>query len=203
MPAKDPRIDAYIAKSASFAQPILSHLRTLVAKACPDAEETMKWSFPHFMYKKEMLCSMASFKQHCSFGFWKASLMKDPILLSTAQSEVAMGHLGKITSLKDLPADKKIIAWIKEAMLLNDAGIKPVKAKPAVAKPISLPDYFAAALAKNKKAAAQFQQFSPSQQNEYTAWLIEAKTIPTREKRLAQSVEWIAEGKIRNWKYVR
>ena len=150
-----------------------------------------------------MLCSMASFKQHCSFGFWKASLMKDPILLSTAQSEVAMGHLGKITSLKDLPADKKIIAWIKEAMLLNDAGIKPVKAKPAVAKPISLPDYFAAALAKNKKAAAQFQQFSPSQQNEYTAWLIEAKTITTREKRLAQSVEWIAEGKIRNWKYVR
>src|SRR6185295_1881691 len=136
-------IDAYIAKSADFAKPILKHIRELVHKACPDVEEKMKWSFPHFDYKNEMMCSMAAFKQHAVFGFWKASLMKDPVLVENAKSEVAMGHLGRLTSLKDLPADKKITAWIKEAMKLNDQGIKlSPKAKPAEKKELVVPDYF-------------------------------------------------------------
>ena len=131
MVTKEKAIDAYIAKSADFAKPILLHIRDLVHKACPDVDEKMKWSFPHFDYKGEMMCSMAAFKQHAAFGFWKAALMKDPILVETARSETAMGHLGKITSLKDLPSDKKITAWIKEAMALNDKGIKlPAKEKP-------------------------------------------------------------------------
>lgn len=117
-------IDAYIEKSAGFAQPILNHLRELVHKTCPEVEEKIKWGFPHFDYKGEMMCSMAAFKQHAVFGFWKAALMKDPALAETAKSEVAMGHLGRVISLKDLPADKKITAWIKEAMELNDKGIK-------------------------------------------------------------------------------
>jgi uncharacterized protein YdeI (YjbR/CyaY-like superfamily) len=113
----------------------------------------MKWSFPHFDYKNEMMCSMAAFKQHCVFGFWKASLMKDPVLLETAKSEVAMGHLGRITSIKDLPSDKKIVAWIKEAMQLNDKGIKiPGKPKSADQKELIVPEYFTKALSKNKKA---------------------------------------------------
>ena len=107
MATKEKKIDAYIAKSADFARPILLHLRELVHKACPDVEEKMKWSFPHFDYKGEMMCSMAAFKQHATFGFWKAALMKDPVLVETARSETAMGHLGKITVLKDLPSDKK------------------------------------------------------------------------------------------------
>ena len=130
MAKKEKAIDAYIAKSADFAKPILNHLRELVHKTCPDLEEKMKWSFPHFDYRCEMMCSMAAFKQHMAFGFWKASLMKDPILKETAQSEVAMGHLGRITSLKDLPPDKKLVGWIKEAMKLNDQGIKlPARVK--------------------------------------------------------------------------
>ena len=135
-------IDSYIAKSADFSKPILEHLRALVHKACPDVEERMKWSFPHFDYKGEMMCSMAAFKQHAVFGFWKAALMKDPILIKNAQSEVAMGHLGRITSVKDLPSDKKMIAWIKEAMLLNDKGIKLApKPKTIEKKELVLPDY--------------------------------------------------------------
>src|SRR4249920_1912524 len=124
MGKKEKAIDNYIARSADFAKPILNHIRELVHKTCPDAEEKMKWSFPHFDYKGEMMCSMAAFKQHCVFGFWKAALMKDPVLIENARSEVAMGHLGRITSLKNLPSDKKIIVWIKEAMKLNDEGIK-------------------------------------------------------------------------------
>jgi uncharacterized protein YdeI (YjbR/CyaY-like superfamily) len=182
--------------------PILQHLRVLVHVACPEAEETMKWSFPHFMYRGEMLCSMASFKQHCSFGFWKAALMKDAVLLLDNRKE-AMGSTGRITSLKELPPDKKIIGWIKEAMKLNDAGIKVPKAKPVGPVKLVIPAFFSAALAKNKKALAAFEKFSPSQRKEYAEWLTEAKTVPTREKRMAQALEWIAEGKIRNWKYVR
>lgn len=120
----DKRIDAYIQKSAAFAQPILMHLRELVHEACPEVEETMKWNFPHFMYKNDMFCSMASFKQHCVFGFWKAALMKDKQLMEMAKSEVAMGHLGRITSMADLPSDQKMKGWIREAMKLNDAGVK-------------------------------------------------------------------------------
>lgn len=203
MATKSKQIDAYVAKSADFAKPILNHLRELVHKTCPDAEEKMKWSFPHFDYKNEMLCSMAAFKQHCSFGFWKAALMKDPVLLETAKSEAAMGHLGKITSLKDLPPDKKIIAWIKEAMKLNDERKKVVKTKPVVKEKLAVPDYFTAAVKKNKKAWATFETFAPSAKKDYVEWVTEAKTEETKNKRLAQSIEWMAEGKRRNWKYER
>lgn len=202
MAATDPRFDAYIAKSAPFAQPILTHLRKLVHKACPQAEEKMKWSMPHFDYKGEMMCSMAAFKQHCSFSFWKAALMQDRQLMEAAKSEVAMGHLGKITSLKDLPSDKKLMAYIKEAMKLNDEGIKIKKDKPAPVKNVSIPADLSAALKKNQKALAVFEQFPPSHKKEYIQWIEEAKRDETRKKRIEQTVEWVAEKKQRNWKYM-
>ena len=150
------------------------------------------------------MCSMAAFKQHAVFGFWKASLMKDPVLLETARSEVAMGHLGRITSLKDLPADKKLIAWIKEAMELNDKGIK------LVAKPIStekkdliVPDYFSRILLKVKKAKQVFDAFPYSHKKEYIEWIIEAKSEETRNKRMSSAIEMMAQGKSKNWKYAK
>jgi uncharacterized protein YdeI (YjbR/CyaY-like superfamily) len=186
----------------AIAKPILNHLRDLVHTTCPEVEEKMKWSFPHFDYKGEMMCSMAAFKQHAVFGFWKAALMKDPALLETAKSEVAMGHLGRITSLKDLPDDKKIMAWIKEAIALNDKGIKlPSKSPLTEKKEITVPDYFEKVLAKNKKASAAFHAFSYSHKKEYIEWITEAKTEETRNKRMAKALEMIAEGKSRNWKY--
>jgi len=202
MAMRDKRIDVYILKSADFAIPILSHLRELIHVACPDVEETMKWSFPHFDYKGEMMCSMAGFKQHCAFGFWKASLMKDPKLLENAKGETAMGHMGRISSLKDLPSDAKMIRYIKEAMKLNDQGIKVEKKKPVAAKPLVVPDYFMKELKKDKVALKTFEAFSPSNKKEYVMWIIEAKTEETRAKRIEQAVEWIAEGKPRNWKYM-
>lgn len=203
MSAYNKSIDAYIAKSADFAKPILNHLRGLIHTACPDVEEKMKWSMPFFDYKGEMMCHMASFKQHCAFGFWKGSIMKDPVLRETAASEAAMGHLGKITSLKDLPADKKIMAWIKEAMALNDNGIKlPPKEKPVAVKETAIPDYFAKAIAKNKAAKKVWDGFPPGKKKDYIVWITEAKTADTRNKRMETAVEWIAEGKGRNWKYM-
>lgn len=203
MGTKNKAIDTYIAKSGDFAKPILNHLRKLVHNTCPDLEEKMKWSFPHFDYKGEMMCSMAAFKQHAVFGFWKAAIMKDPVLKETAASEVAMGHLGRITSLKDLPSNKKITAWIKEAMELNDKGIKlPSKPISKEKKEIAVPDYFEKALAKNKKAATTFNAFAYSHRKEYIQWITEAKTEETKNKRIAQAIEMLAEGKSRNWKYV-
>jgi uncharacterized protein YdeI (YjbR/CyaY-like superfamily) len=204
MGKKEQKIDAYIAKSADFAKPILHHLRELVHSSCPDAEEKIKWGFPHFDYRDEMMCSMAAFKQHASFGFWKAALMKDPILAETARSEVAMGHLGRITTVKDLPSDKKIKAWIKEAMALNDKGIRlTAKPKSTEKKELIVPDYFTKMLAKNKKAKQVFDAFPYSHKKEYVMWITEAKTEETRNKRMTSAIEMLVEGKSRNWKYER
>lgn len=202
MATKEKKIDAYIAKSADFAIPILNHIRELVHKTCPGTEEKIKWGMPFFDYKGEMLCHMAAFKQHAVMSFWKASLMKDPALMENAKSEVSMGHLGRLTSMKDLPADKKIIAWIKEAMALNDKGIKlPSKPKAAEKKELVVPDYFTKALSKNKKALQTFEAFAYSHKKEYLEWITGAKTEETRNKRIASAIEMIAEGKSRNWKY--
>lgn len=152
MPSNDKRIDAYIAKAQPFAQPLLIHFRNIVHTACPDVQETIKWGFPHFDYKDEMMCSMAAFKQHCAFGFWKASLMKDKSLKAHADSESAMGHFGRVTSFDDLPSDKKLIAYIKEAMKMNDEGIK-VEKKPVAKKKkeLVIPPYFLAVLQRTKR----------------------------------------------------
>lgn len=203
MPSIDRRVDEYISKSADFAKPILVHLRQLVHKTCPDVQETIKWGFPVFEYKGP-ICHMASFKKHCVFGFWKAALMKDKSLMHNAKSETAMGHLGKLTSLKDLPSDKKLIANIKEAMKLNDEGIKvPAIKKSSTKKEIKPPDDFLAALKKNKKAFTIFEGFSYSHKREYLEWIVEAKRDETRSKRIKQAIEWMAEGKLRNWKYIK
>lgn len=197
----DKRIDNYIAKSADFAKPILNHLRKLIHTACPDVEEAIKWGFPHYDYKG-IMCSTAAFKSHCAFNFWKASLMKDAKLF-TENNKSSMGHYGKISSLKDLPSDKIIIARIKEAMQLNDDGIKLPERNKAENKDVVVPDLFEKELKKNKQAATVFNNFSSSQKREYTDWISDAKTEETRNKRIATAVEWISEGKIRNWKYLK
>jgi len=201
MVKKDKKIDAYIAKSADFAKPILNHIRELVHKTCPDTEEKIKWGMPFFDYKGEMLCHMAAFKQHAVMSFWKASLMKDPVLMQNAQSETSMGHLGRLASMKDLPTDKKIATWIKEAMALNDKGIKVAKPKLSEKKELIVPDYFLKAIAKNKKAKQVFDAFAYSHKKEYVQWVTEAKTEETRNKRMSTAIEMISEGKSRNWKY--
>jgi uncharacterized protein YdeI (YjbR/CyaY-like superfamily) len=202
MGTRDKRIDVYIAKAQPFAWPILEHLRELVHRACPQVEEAMKWSFPVFEYKG-MMCHMASFKKHCTFGFWKASLMKDKTLLKNAGKENSMGHLGRIEKPEDLPSDKVLIGYIKEAMMLNEAGVKVEKKKPTEKKPIIIPEYFKKALSKNLMAKQVFESFSPSNKREYLEWITEAKTESTRLKRLETAIIWMAEGKIRNWKYVK
>ncbi|MES2515211.1 MAG: DUF1801 domain-containing protein [Bacteroidota bacterium] len=203
MANKNKRVDEYIKKAQPFAQPILKHLRALVHEVCPEVEETIKWSFPCFDYKGPF-CHMASFKEHAVFGFWKAALMTDKKLLTTAKSEVAMGHLGKITSLKDLPSDKIMKAYIKEAMILNENNIKlPVKPKVVANQKIETPGYLISALKKNKKAEETYDAFSYSNKKEYVTWLEEAKTEATKNKRLADAITWMAEGKIRNWKYLK
>ena len=198
MSNRNKAIDAYILKSADFARPILIYIRELVHVICPDVEEKMKWSFPHFDYRGEMMCSMAAFKQHAAMSFWKAALMKDSTLLETARSEEAMGHLGRITSLKDLPADKKLTGYIKEAMKLNELGKKlPSKTKSSEKKELEVPEYFMQVLKKNKKALQTFQAFSYSHKKEYISWITEAKTEETRSKRMDTAIEWMEQGKER------
>jgi uncharacterized protein YdeI (YjbR/CyaY-like superfamily) len=198
MPSLDPRIDEYIANSADFARPILSHLRQVVHDACPEVEETIKWSMPFFLYHG-MLCNMASFKAHCAFGFWKGDLL---VAQEDDKGREAMGQFGRLTSVKDLPAKKALAGYINKAMALNAEGVKaPPRAQPAAARELLVPDYFTAALEGKAGAVEHFNAFPPSAMREYVEWLTEAKTEATRLRRLEQAVEWIAEGKRRHWKY--
>lgn len=198
MPKVDPRIDAYIEKSADFAKPILTHLRGLIHKACPDVSEEIKWSMPAFYYEGPM-CNIAAFKQHCTFGFWKQSLMEN----AGFPEKNAMSSFGRITSVKDLPDQKTMIALIKQAMKLNEDGVKAPKKVPAEKKELVVPADLKKALSTDKAAKDVFDNFTYSHKKEYIEWIEEAKTEATREKRLATTLEWLAEGKSRNWKYQR
>jgi uncharacterized protein YdeI (YjbR/CyaY-like superfamily) len=193
MAKRDPRIDAYIAKSPDFAKPILEHIVELVHAGCPDVVEAIKWSAPHFMYHG-MFCGMASFKSHCAFGFWNRAL-------KLSGKEGAMGQFGRITALSDLPADKVMIGYMREAARLNESGVKRPAAERRARKPLPMPSDLKAALGKNKKARAAFEDFSPSHRREYIEWITKAKTDATRNKRLTTAIGWMAQKKPRNWKY--
>ena len=202
----DPKVDAYIEKAQPFAQPILEYLRKTMHKGCPGIEEASKWSHPFFVYRGTIVAHMAAFKEHCAFGFWGEEI--GAVLREAGQvRDGSMGTLGRITSVKELPPEKVMLAWVREAATFIDSGqhTSPISARRKVVKaprpePKASPE-FAAALKRNKKAAVAFEAFSPSCKREYVEWVAEAKREETRNKRIAQAVEWIAEGKQRNWKY--
>lgn len=190
---KNPKIDDYIANSAEFAQPILMKLRVLIHEAHPDIEESIKWGMPSFDYKG-IVCHIAAFKTHCSFGFMKYKLIKG------LEENGGMNSFGKLKSVEDLPSDEVILMYIKEAVDLNERGIKLPK-KPKIKKELEVPDYLIEILNKNPKANQVFNDFSYSHKKEYIEWIVDAKREATREKRMNQMLEWLAEGKHRNWKY--
>lgn len=219
-PAYDRRIDAYIVKSAEFARPILTYLRELVHEAAPQIEETLKWGMPSFEYKG-LVCGMAAFKQHCTFGFWKHALVVGDgggasgkagasaaargrkANRAGAKSDEAMGEFGRITKISDLPSRRVLIGYVRKAVKLNEEGVKVPRPPRKPPTELVVPADLAAALRRSKAAANHFEAFSYSKRKDYIEWLTEAKTEETRNRRLATAIEWIAEGKSRNWKYER
>jgi uncharacterized protein YdeI (YjbR/CyaY-like superfamily) len=195
--SSDPRIDAYIGGQADFARPILEHLRRVVHAACPEAEETLKWGMPHFLYKGRMLAGMAAFKAHATFGFRRAK----EVLGETGAEREAMGQFGRLTSVADLPPEVELKGLVREAMALTDAGGRPARPEAAPKPELETPPELEAALAANPAARAAFDGFPPGARREYVEWVVGAKRPETRDKRIAQAVEWLAEGKRRNWKY--
>lgn len=196
MAKRDPRVDAYIAKAPPFARPILTRFRKAVHAGCPDVTETLKWSVPHFDYKG-VLGGMAAFKEHCRVGFWKESL------LTSAPRGQSSSPMVRVASLGDMPGERTLVKMAKEAAALNAAGVKVQRASKAPKKPLDAPAYMLAAIRKNTKALATFEGFSPSARREYIEWVTDAKSDETRNRRLETAVEWMAEGKSRNWKYQR
>ena len=198
MAARDPRVDAYIAKARPFAKPILTAIRKAVHAGCPGVTETIKWSVPAFDYKGPM-CGMASFKAHCLWGFWKAALMTSVPADNAAR---AMGGFGRFESLDQLPSERAMVRMVKEAAALNDKGVKVPRAVKARA-PLRAPAEMLAAIKKNRKAQQTYDAFSPSAKRDYIEWITGAKSDDTRARRLETAVQWMSEGKSRNWKYVR
>jgi len=203
MATVDPRVDAYIAKSAPFAQPLLAYLREVVHAACPQAEETLKWGMPSFTWRGKILCGMAAFKQHVTLWFWQGRS-----IVGEDSRREAMGQFGRITKKSELPGRRELSAYVKQAMArVESDAAKPARKKSApkaAARPeLDVPDDLAAALRRNAKARATFDGFAPGYRRDYIEWIVEAKREDTRAKRVAQTVEWLAEGKTRNWKYVK
>ncbi len=200
----DPRVDAYIEKAAPFAQPILTHLRKLMHQACPHASESIKWSMPFFIQQGVILASMAAFKQHCAFGFW-GKAMRKVLAKDGLKASYGMGSLGRITGLDALPRDRVLLAYMSQAADLVESGERTKsidRPKKSAKKPVRVPPELTAALKKNKMATKVFEEFSPSCKREYADWIAEAKRTETKEKRVKQAVELIAQGKQRNWKYM-
>ena len=199
----DRRVDAYIEKAAPFAQPILAHLRELIHEACPRITESVKWGMPFFIQRNVILCHMAAFKHHCPFGFWGKDMHK-ALAKDGLKSIEAMGVLGRITSLKELPPDRVLLTYMGQAAELVESGQRtksidrPARRKP---KPVLIPPELSSALKKNKLAAKAFVAFPPGKQREYAEWIAEAKRPKTKRQRLAQAVSWIAQGKARNWRH--
>ncbi|SNS43339.1 Uncharacterized conserved protein YdeI, YjbR/CyaY-like superfamily, DUF1801 family [Sphingomonas laterariae] len=193
---RDDRVDAYIERKAEFARPILTHLRDRVHAACPEVEEAIKWSSPAFLYKGQILCSMAAFKGHAAFGFWRGAEVT-----GTPEERSAMGQFGRIATIADLPDDATLAGFITRGMALIDKGTKTPRPLKHARPPAEPPADLIAALAAHPAAQASFDGFPPGQQREYVDWIFEAKRPETRARRLAQAVEWLAEGKRRNWKY--
>jgi hypothetical protein len=196
MGTRDKRVDTYIARSADFAKPILTYVRETVHEACPACEETLRWGAPTFMYHG-MLCGFASFKAHATFGFWKHEL------LLGARTGEAMGSFGRLTSVRDLPPKKQLVALVKRAMRLNEEGVTVPRMKAAQKSVIRMPADLKTALAGNMKARQAYEGFSASHKREYLEWITEAKRADTRARRVAAALEWMSEGKPRNWKYMR
>lgn len=202
-PRRDSRVDAYIARAEPFARPVLRRLRALVHRGCPSAVETIKWGFPHFEHHG-ILCSMAAFRAHCTFGFWKEKLLNAPEGVFAARG-AAMGSLGRITSLRDLPSDSVLLRLIRQAAALNGEGLRPSgagRASRTAGTPVA-PPWFLAALRKRPAALRTFTGFSPSRRRDYVEWVTEARREETRRKRVPLAVEWLEEGKSRNWRYER
>jgi uncharacterized protein YdeI (YjbR/CyaY-like superfamily) len=196
MSSRDKRIDAYIAKSADFAKPILTHIRAVVHTACPDVEETLKWGSPAYMHEG-ILCITAAFKAHCALVLWRA-----PLIVGAVKSRDARGHFGKLTSVGDLPSKKILVGLLTQAVKLNEAGTKTsqrAKGKPKKALPT--PVDLAAGLKKSAKAKAAWAEFAPSHRREYIEWITEAKRPETRAERLKTTLAWVKDGKQRHWKY--
>jgi uncharacterized protein YdeI (YjbR/CyaY-like superfamily) len=191
----DPRVDAYIAARAAFAQPILAEIRHRMHAACPQVQETIKWSMPFFTYRGQLLANMAAFKAHAAFGFWQRGAMP------TGQEGEAMGQLGKLTSVDDLPSAPDFAAMVADAMALIDSGQKPVRPARAPKPEAAVPPLLAEALAGDAAAAATWHAFTPGCRREYAEWIAEAKRDETRAKRVAETIGWLRAGKKRNWKY--
>jgi uncharacterized protein YdeI (YjbR/CyaY-like superfamily) len=199
----DEKVDAYIEKSADFAKPILRYIREVAHEASPLLTESIKWGFPFFEYKGPV-CQMASFKQHCALGFWKATLLNDTAKVLKIGDQKA-GSLGDILSIADLPSKEILIDLILQGIALNEQAVKVTKpnAAPVEKTELVIPDYFIDFLATEQKAIEAWDKFSYSHKKEYAEWVVDAKSDATRQKRMETALEWISEGKSRNWKYQR
>lgn len=193
--SRDARIDAYLDRAQPFAQAILTRVRERVHAVLPEIEETVKWSAPAYTLGGKIILITAAFKSHAAINFWRGQEIRD------GANEDGMGQFGKLKSIGDLPPDGELDALIRKAAELAHSAPTPRKTKHQPKPAPEMHPDFAAALDRSAKAKAALESFPPSARRDYLEWVADAKQDDTRAKRIATAVEWLSEGKRRNWKY--
>jgi len=196
----DRRVDAKFSQAPDFAQPIIQLLRKAIHQACPEVQETLKWGMPAFEYQG-LLAIVGIFKSHCSLVLWKHQLLAEKFPELAEIANPSTGKFGRLTKRSDLPSQAKLNQYLKFAVALNAEGVRVPKRRKATRPVPTLPPEFKAALRRHKVAAQTFEKLSPSCQRDYVNWIADPKREETRAKRIATSIEWLAAGKKRNWKY--
>jgi uncharacterized protein YdeI (YjbR/CyaY-like superfamily) len=197
MAKRNSKVDAYITKARPFAKPILKRLRTIIHKGCPQVTEEIKWGAPFYLYQNRVLCATMAFKAHCAIIFWKAALISKK---KGKKAKDEMKRWRRISILEELPSEQDLLAYIKLAMHFNEPTTKlPPREKRSA--PVKVPNDLMYALRANPKALATFEAFTPTRKKDYVYWINGAKTEETRERRLETAIDWMSEGKSRNWKY--
>lgn len=188
-------ITAYIEKATPEFKEVMIALRSVLNNPNFDIKEDWKWGAPNFN-NEGMICWLAHFRNHVGMNFFKGTLIKDKYNLFTHYREEKGNRQLKFSDINQI-IPEQIEYYIEEAIKLNQENIKVVKKEIDTSLPLDLETE----LNNNPKAKMFFESLAPSYKRDYIEWIEEAKREATRTKRLATTMEWLSEGKKKNWKY--
>ncbi|MCB0792148.1 MAG: DUF1801 domain-containing protein [Flavobacteriales bacterium] len=194
------RINSHIAEQDEWKRRLMVRLRQLIHQVDPGIEETWRWNGPHFDRNGIML-GMSAHKTCVSIWFHKGALLKDPRrLFEPLEKDEAKGM--RVYKLKESDAidEKAFTELVKQAVKLNEDGVKLSEAKPA-RKTLVVPPELESVLKKDQHAMTNWEGFSYSKKKDYIEWVTDAKREETRKRRIAQAFQLIRDGLALNERY--
>lgn len=189
------KISQYIESADVKKKEILQRLRDFLNRDDFGLTEDWKWHAPNFN-SNGMVCWLAFFKSHVGLNFFKGSLIED---LHGLYDNASMDKGNRIIKYKTINEinENLLEYYIYEAIKHNKEGAKITSKKVE----IEVPKDLAKALEKDIMAKDFFTNLAPGYKRDYIDWIISAKQEKTRLKRLETTLEWLGQGKKKNWRY--